>query len=329
MNLKRILFCLTAFAAAIATSVPCAAKRPSGSDLRLLYWNIQNGMWSGQDDNYDRFVEWVKEFDADVCVWCEAQSIYRSGPADRMPEADRYLVGNWGELAARYGHKYWYVGGHRDNFPQVITSKYPIENVERIVGEEPDSVVTHGAGWARIAKNGRTVNIVTLHLWPQAYAYRATDVAASRDAHEGDRYRRMEIEYICRHTIGTAPRAAEELWVMLGDNNSWSRLDNWFYKCPEDDPRLLTQDYVLEHTPYVDVIARQHPGRFQTTTHSEKRIDFVYCTPALYDCVTRAEVVRDDYTEPVRDPKKLSNFWHPSDHRPIVVDFDLKKAKKQ
>ena len=150
-----------------------------GSDnLRVLYWNIQNGMWSGQDDNYDRFVEWVKEFDADVCVWCEAQSIYRSGTADRMPEADRYLVGNWGELAARYGHKYWYVGGHRDNFPQVITSKYPIENVERIVGEEPDSVVTHGAGWARIAKNGRTVNIVTLHLWPQAYAYRATDVAA-------------------------------------------------------------------------------------------------------------------------------------------------------
>ena len=87
MNLKRILFCLTAFAAAIATSVPCAARRPSGSDLRLLYWNIQNGMWSGQDDNYDRFVEWVKEFDADVCVWCEAQSIYRSGTADRMPEA--------------------------------------------------------------------------------------------------------------------------------------------------------------------------------------------------------------------------------------------------
>ena len=208
MNLKRILFCLTAFAAAIATSVPCTARRPSGSDLRLLYWNIQNGMWSGQDDNYDRFVEWVKEFDADVCVWCEAQSIYRSGTADRMPEADRYLVGNWGELAARYGHKYWYVGGHRDNFPQVITSKYPIENVERIVGEEPDSVVTHGAGWARIVKNGRTVNIVTLHLWPQAYAYRATDVAASRDAHEGDRYRRMEIEYICRHTIGTAPTAS-------------------------------------------------------------------------------------------------------------------------
>lgn len=120
-----------------------------------------------QGDNYDKFVEWVRAYDPDVCVWCEAQSIYKTGTADKMDVADRYLVGNWGELAARYGHKYWYVGGHRDNYPQVITSKYPIENVERIVGSKPDSVVTHGAGWARIEKNGKTVNIVTLHTWPQ------------------------------------------------------------------------------------------------------------------------------------------------------------------
>ncbi|MFR6415618.1 MAG: hypothetical protein ACLUNS_07750 [Alistipes shahii] len=104
--------------------------------MRLLYWNIQNGMWSGQGDNYDKFVEWVRAYDPDVCVWCEAQSIYKTGTADKMDVADRYLVGNWGELAARYGHKYWYVGGHRDNYPQVITSKYPIENVERIVGSK-------------------------------------------------------------------------------------------------------------------------------------------------------------------------------------------------
>lgn len=329
MNLKNVLIGFTAFAAVVATVGPCAAKRPSGDNLRLLYWNIQNGMWSGQDDHYGTFVAWVREFDPDVCVWCEAQSIYTSGTADAMAPADRYLVDNWGELAARYGHKYWYVGGHRDNYPQVITSKYPIENVGRIVGEEPDSIVTHGAGWARVAKRGRTINIVTLHLWPQAYAYRVADREASRAKREGDYYRRMEIEYICRHTIATQPDAADQLWVMLGDNNSWSRLDNWFYKYPADDSRLLAQDYVLESTPYVDVIARQHPGEFHPTMPSPKRIDFIYCTPALYDCVTRAEVVRDDYTEPVRDPKKLSNFWHPSDHRPIVVDFDLKKTKKQ
>jgi len=35
-------------------------------------------------------------------------------------------------------------------------------------------------------------------------------------------------------------------------------------------------------------------------------------------------VIADDFTEPVRDPGKLSNFYHPSDHRPILVDFDMK-----
>ena len=109
----------------------------------------QNGMWSGQGDNYDSFVEGVKEQNPDICVWCEAQSIYKTGTADPMEAADRYLTDNWEKLAMRYGHTYCYIGGHRDNYPQVITSKYPIKNVLRIVGSEPDSVVTHGAGWAQ------------------------------------------------------------------------------------------------------------------------------------------------------------------------------------
>ena len=36
--------------------------------LRLLHWNIQNGMWDGQNDNYDRFVEFVKAQNPDVCM---------------------------------------------------------------------------------------------------------------------------------------------------------------------------------------------------------------------------------------------------------------------
>lgn len=197
MKTSLFRFCgVLLLAAMLAPVCVHARKNPKNpkNNMRLLYWNIQNGMWSGQGDNYDKFVEWVRAYDPDVCVWCEAQSIYKTGTADKMDVADRYLVGNWGELAARYGHKYWYVGGHRDNYPQVITSKYPIENVERIVGSKPDSVVTHGAGWARIEKNGKTVNIVTLHTWPQGYAFEAKDRDASRAENGGDKYRRMEME---------------------------------------------------------------------------------------------------------------------------------------
>lgn len=146
-----------------------------------------------------------KAKDPDICVWCEAQTIYKNGSTDPMDTKERYLIDNWGELAKRYGHGYWYVGGHRDNYPQVITSKYPIENVEKIVGEEPDQVVTHGAGWARITVDEKVLNIVTLHTWPQQWAFRAEDTEASKAENGGDKYRRMEMEYICRHTIGTSP----------------------------------------------------------------------------------------------------------------------------
>ena len=101
--------------------------------------------------------------------------------------------------------------------------------------------------------------------------------------------------------------------MMMGDFNSRSRLDNRIYNYPDDDTRLLVHDYIAEHTPYVDVIAEKHPGEFHTTTHGQSRIDFVYCTQPLCERITRAEVIADDFTEPVRDPGKLSNFYHPSD----------------
>ena len=78
---------LLLFAAAL--SAGCGERT---DDMRLLYWNIQNGMWSDQSNGYDNFVAWVKGYDPDVCVWCEAQSIYKSGTAERMDSVDRYLT---------------------------------------------------------------------------------------------------------------------------------------------------------------------------------------------------------------------------------------------
>ena len=153
----------------------CAQRQTNKANLRLLYWNIQNGMWSGQGDNYTRFVNWVSAQNPDVCVWCESVTNYKTASDEKIKPEEAYLPEHWGELARRYGHEYWYKGGHRDNFPQVITSKYPIENVARLIGAVPDSIVSHGAGWAQIRKNGHTVNIVSLHTWPQVYGFGLAD----------------------------------------------------------------------------------------------------------------------------------------------------------
>ena len=322
MNKKLLYLSVAAlFAALLFTS----CSKNESANLRLLYWNIQNGMWDGQNDNYDRFVNWVKEQDPDICVWCEAQSIWLTDSDQAMPKEDRYLVENWGELAARYGHKYWGIGGHRDNYPQVITSKYPISYVSKIVGEEPDLVVTHGAGWATVEVNGKKVNIVTLHTWPQAYAYRAEDREASKAEQGGDKYRAMEMKYICEHTIGTVPEAKDQYWMMMGDFNARSRVDNDKYGYADDDPKLLVHDYIRANTPYIDVIKEKYPNEFKPSTGGKgSRIDFVYCTKPLYDRITYADIIWDEYTTPIRDPQNLSNFWRPSDHLPIIVDFDMK-----
>ncbi|MDE7443073.1 MAG: endonuclease, partial [Muribaculaceae bacterium] len=130
------------------------------------------------------------------------------------------------------------------------------------------------------------------------------------------------------HTINQVPDADQQLWMMMGDFNSRSSIDNYFYKLDPASTGFLVHDYILQETPYVDVIAETYPGEFKTSCLGNARIDFVYCTKPLMDRVKHADIVRNDYTEPVRHPQNLSNFCLPSDHRPIVVDFDMKKSKK-
>ncbi len=326
----KLLYKIIGVATVLLAIASCgsASKTPKGlqeGSFRLLYWNIQNGMWSGQQDGHARFVQWIKEQDPDICVWCEGQANYVTNSTQNLPDdPDRYLYGFWEEMSARYGHKYVAFSGRRDRFAQVVTSKYPIRTVAQLVGEEPDSVVTHGSGWFSLELGGRTVNIVTLHTWPQRWAYRCEDKDASAEAREGDKYRRMEIQYICEHTIGKEEGASSQYWMMMGDFNSRSRRDNYVYGYPDQDSRFLVQDYVYGNTPYIDLLGTMYPGEFFTTTGGQSRIDYIYCTKPMFDSVTDARVVSDEYTTPVRDPRNLSNFWHPSDHRPFIIDFEIR-----
>lgn len=107
--------------------------------FRVMSWNIQDGMWDGQGDDYARFVAYVKAKAPDVCIWTEAESLLKTGKCEDLPAEERFLPKGWPALAARYGHGYVYLAEHRDNYPQVITSHFPIENVKRIGGAEGQS----------------------------------------------------------------------------------------------------------------------------------------------------------------------------------------------
>mgnify|MGYP003293341607 CR=1 FL=1 len=315
--MKRLFLTVT-----LALGVVCCAFAKAPKEIKVLYWNIQNGMWADQPHNYDNFVEFVKAEDPDVCVWCEAESRYRDSTARRMAGCEEaYLPYNWDILARRYGHKYWCLAGKRDTFPQVVTSKYPVKCVKRINGDGKDIIVVHGAGLVEVDLGwGEPLKVVTLHTWPQKYAYLAEDQAASAAQQGGDVFRSVEMKYICEQTILQAgPDAAKQRWVMLGDFNAISSVDNYHYGLSPDDKCFLTQDYVLNNTPYVDIIAEMYPGNFQKSTLSGRRIDLVYVTPALFSKVKSARIIHEGFPDcyRIKDIPDIHNFCHPSDHYPV------------
>ena len=89
-----------------------------------------------------------------------------------------------------------------------------------------------------------------------------------------------------------------------------------------NDSAYLAQDVLRNQTDLVDVIGRRFSGRFIPSTADEaKRIDFIYLSPSLYDKVKDAIIITDSWTHP--SYTGISNYWSPSDHRPILLDLDL------
>ncbi|MEF2792464.1 MAG: hypothetical protein U0N09_06900 [Alistipes dispar] len=266
------------------------ARKP----MRLICYNIADGMWYDQYNRYDRFVAWAIAQNPDVFALCEAATHWnehrRTVPADEMP---RYLPDSLSQLAARWGHRYIAVGPYQDNYPVAITSKRPIRVIQRLGG----TGLSHGALHVQI--DG--INYVVLHLWPHKYS---KDDPTRRDNH-GDIYRLGEIQRILDSTILNSCFAAEKHWMMMGDFNVPSPVDSAYLGSKNYDVHTLIRN-VYPH----DIIAEQHPGVFiPSVVKGNKRIDFVYCTDELFKSVIRAEIPVDAFTDVA------------SDHRPVLIEF--------
>ena len=289
--------------------------------LRVLLWNILAGMWTDQHNNYDNLVEWVKKYDPDVCIWTESETIYYDNSKDAITDKSQcYLPDGWAELGARFGHNYMAVSGNRDNYPQTVTSKYPINIVQKITDTHvKNNPVVHGAGHFTIEVNGKKLNIVTLHMWPMDYFF-GTSTSDTR----GDYYREFEMQYIVDQTINNPKYAGEEYWLLAGDTNAHSPLDSWFYGYQEDDSALLTHNVVRKQTNLKDVIGERYPENFFIETYpTHIRIDFIYLSPKMFDYVDNSIVLIDEWCRP-RKNGNVQNWYAPADHRPVLLDLVVK-----
>ncbi len=294
-------------------------------NLRILYWNIQNGMWWDQGNNYDNFVAFVKKYDPDICIWCESESIYKTGSDAYENTGDRYLYysrpGNWTALAKRYGHSYASISGRTDSYPQEVTSKYPITRVQAFSNS---SNLFHGGGHFQITVNGTLLNIVTTHPYPK----NSGDGNHSSSAQiESDNLRVKEMTYLLAQTVNKSTYSSEKNWVMAGDMNANSPLDCWYTGADPNNIAFKAQGYVLEHSDLKDSVYEfwnaGTPDTFCSSTNGSKdRRDFVYLSPALMGKTVRAISLNDSWTYSIKS-LNISNFKSPSDHRPILVDIQL------
>ena len=94
--MKRKLF----FASWVACALFAAIAAPScitrtETPLRLLQYNIADGMWYDQFDGYDRFVAWMQQQDCDIAALCETAThwdrkqhkLLRDDPARYLPDS--------------------------------------------------------------------------------------------------------------------------------------------------------------------------------------------------------------------------------------------------
>ena len=89
---------------------------------------------------------------------------------------------------------------------------------------------------------------------------------------------------------------------MMGDFNSRSRADNWYYGYPENDTRLLVHNHILDHTDLKDIIAERYPGSFISSTYGNARIDYMYASPSMYARIVNALTVMDKWTTATQSP---------------------------
>ena len=295
--------------------------------LRVMLWNLQAGMWCDQHNNYDNFVKWVKRYDPDLCIWLESESYAPDNSASgTLPESERFLPNGWSTLAARYGHSYIGRGGDRDNGSQTITSRFPITTLQRMVETDQESKpLYHGAGHFTLDLLGHRINVVSMHLWYQDYAFGVNSSEQSQSASEagGDYYRQHEIRYILNRTVNNPDYATEDMWLVAGDMNSRSRCDNWLYNYDAQSTQFLAHDLVGSQSNLVDVMHNAFGGNcVMATTSGLARLDYIYASPALNNCVERAAVVIDSWCSSAKNGN-ARDWLAPSDHRPLLIDFAL------
>lgn len=272
--------------------------------LRVITYNILDGMANDKAEGRKNFFEWVKKQNPDVLALQEVNNISESD------------LKAW---ARNWGHDYVVTNiKPDDSYPVAMTSRYPITVRKKFDISEDCS---HGCIFATV----KGVNFVILHLWAMVYPKGSSkdgsvvgdfqkdknnDLDHDGDV-DGDDYRLHEIQLYMSKSIKAYPD--EKNWLMMGDFNSSSPADKQYLSTSQS---FAVHEYILANS-YIDLIRTMHPGVFCrsfgmfSTGAAGGRYDFIYGTEPMNRDIVSAGYIYDEFTEVG------------SDHYPAYLDFRI------
>lgn len=262
----------------------------SKKELKIISYNVYNGMKIDTSEGKQKYIEWAKKQDADIIAW---------------QEMNLFTQQTLEEFAHSIGHTYAVLlkepptPGEMNSFPTALTSKYPIVNVKKVVDN-----LWHGALYADVGN----YHFVITHMNPFRTSQRIDEMNLILDS----------IKY---------SNDPDGKWIIAGDLNSFSPLDKYneeeMVKDLKDKeakrPELHNlvngkMDYTVQQNildrNFVDVLKFKYPDNFVATAPTKifydqaktpLRYDYLYVSPVMKSNIVDVTVLKDDFTDKYSD----------------------------
>ena len=257
----------------VILSAACALPAFAGNTIRVISYNILEGMKTDTTPGKQVFVGWVKKEDPDILA---------------LQECNKFKQKSLEELARAYGHPYAVIVKEK-GYPTGLTSKYPITDIQRITNN-----MTHGFIVARV----KDLNIVVLHLNPHSYAKRRAEIdqVLKTIAAAPSQKRWM----VMGDFNAVSPLDKE--------NYADGRVLAEFQRAPTASTNLIggkALDFEVQQK--VLDFGLKDAGKMMDSKHElpGKRIDFIYVTQDLAPKVKAARFLLDDFTEAYSDHRPI------------------------
>lgn len=288
-----VVLCLT------LTPQHSQAVENESAKLRLITYNVWYG-FSKVPDRKPEYLNWMKQQAPDIVS---------------LQELNGYTEERLAKDAAAWQHPHSALLKTK-GFPTGITSRYPIEEVQRTLDG-----FHHGLLRVKI----RGLYVYVIHLHPSNWETRV-----------------HETELILQD-VASLPAGSSV--ILAGDFNTFSSDDAKYYRHGKLEPFFQKRDQTygeknlrdgkldfsvidrFKAAGFVDLASSKRgpefvfSGSFPTKIekpgdHGDaRRLDYVFAKPPLAKQVTRAEVIASEKT------------WILSDHLPVIVDFALQPAE--